>query len=101
MTLNYDKPQRRAPSITEACSIIEPDPDPNFQDWWETHGQPYEAAVIEAGGIPWTQDQEKLAELRQRGLPVDATEMQARQWLFARRYPARDWELHIRVRAAA
>jgi hypothetical protein len=27
-----------------------------FEDWWLTYGEPYEAAVIERGGTPWTTD---------------------------------------------
>jgi hypothetical protein len=38
---------------------------------------------VEADGdVPWFRDPTKLAELRKRGLPADATPMQAREWLF-------------------
>jgi hypothetical protein len=29
---------------------------PDFEKWWATYGQPYEAAVIERGGTPSTTD---------------------------------------------
>lgn len=32
-----------------------------FEEWWETYGSKYQAAVIERGGTPWTAD---LAERR-------------------------------------
>jgi hypothetical protein len=35
----------------------------SFDDWWETFGQPYEAAVIERGGTPWTTDTAERREL--------------------------------------
>lgn len=34
-----------------------------FEHWWTTHGQSYEAAVIEAGGTPWTTDMEERRAL--------------------------------------
>lgn len=36
---------------------------PEFEIWWETYGQPYEAAVIEAGGTPWTADMDERRAL--------------------------------------
>jgi hypothetical protein len=98
MAMNYAAPQRHRPSITETHSIIEPDPD--FQRYLE-RSESYFEAIRASGGTPWFEDKDKLAELRQRGLPVDASEMEAREWLYARRYPADNWELGVRVRAAA
>ncbi|WP_139807384.1 hypothetical protein [Mycobacterium avium] len=37
-----------------------------FEGWWEKHGQHYEAAVIEAGGTPWTTDIEERKALWHR-----------------------------------
>ncbi|BBY62189.1 hypothetical protein [Mycolicibacterium helvum] len=37
-----------------------------FLTWWETHGQPYEAAVIANGDTPWTADIEQRRELFMR-----------------------------------
>lgn len=35
----------------------------DFETWWETYGQPYEAVVIEKGGTPWTTSIEERQEL--------------------------------------
>jgi hypothetical protein len=40
--------------------------DHAFDSWWETHGQPYEAKVIENGGQPWTRDIDQRRELWER-----------------------------------
>jgi hypothetical protein len=37
-----------------------------FEEWWQKSGQPYEAAVIEAGGTPWTTDMDERRALWQR-----------------------------------
>lgn len=47
----------------------------DFETWWETYGQPYEAAMIEAGSTPWTAslaERQKLWVRRyQRPAPPD------------------------------
>ncbi len=40
---------QQQPILTEAQEA-------EFQAWWTRFGQPYEAAVIENGGQPWTTD---------------------------------------------
>jgi hypothetical protein len=40
--------------------------DAAFEEWWERFGQPYEAAVIEQGGQPWTTDMDERRELFKR-----------------------------------
>ncbi|WP_322859549.1 hypothetical protein U8D42_17255 [Mycobacterium europaeum] len=35
----------------------------DFEAWWENYGQPYEAAVIEQGGTPWTASIEERQKL--------------------------------------
>ncbi|NHU42581.1 hypothetical protein [Rhodococcus sp. A14] len=58
-----------------------------FEQWWERHGQPYEAAVNEGGGTPWPLDPEKRAETAKRlGLPENADPMELRRALWSRRY---------------
>jgi hypothetical protein len=57
-----------------------------FDAWWAEHGQHYEAAVIDAGGTPWPQDENKLAALRRAGLPVSGDPMETRRALWHRRY---------------
>lgn len=37
-----------------------------FESWWETSGQPYEAAVLERGGTPWTDSIEDRRDLWNR-----------------------------------
>lgn len=37
-----------------------------FQTWWDTYGQPYEAAVIANGGTPWTADLDERREVWMR-----------------------------------
>lgn len=37
-----------------------------FQSWWETHGQPYQDAVLERGGTPWTLDIDERRDLWMR-----------------------------------
>jgi hypothetical protein len=38
----------------------------DFETWWERSGQPYEAAVVERGGTPWTTDLEERRALWHR-----------------------------------
>jgi hypothetical protein len=33
---------------------VSDDREAAFDQWWATYGWPYEAAVIERGGTPWT-----------------------------------------------
>lgn len=61
-----------------------------FTAWWEKHGQPYEAAVIERGGTPWPLDPVKRAATAERlGLPDDTDPMELRRALWERRGPRR------------
>jgi hypothetical protein len=52
-TYHLDRPSARTHAEREA----------HWQRWWEKHGEPYQAAVIEAGGIPWTTDVEERKAL--------------------------------------
>lgn len=57
-----------------------------FESWWEQYGQPYEAAVLEAGGTPWPLDPAKRARTAAvLGLPEDTDPMDLRRALWARR----------------
>lgn len=57
-----------------------------FEDWWQSHGQPYESAVLEAGGTPWPLDPVKRARTAERlGLPEDTDPMELRRALWERR----------------
>ncbi|WP_237071882.1 hypothetical protein [Mycobacterium avium] len=57
-----------------------------FESWWGRHGQPYEAAVIEAGGTPWPLDPAKRARTATAlGLPDDTDPMDLRRALWRRR----------------
>jgi hypothetical protein len=38
----------------------------HFDQWWEKHGEPYQAAVIEAGAEPWTKSVDERRELWMR-----------------------------------
>lgn len=53
-----------------------------FDEWWEHYGAPYEAAVLEAGSVPWPLDEAKLSALGLDGMEP----MQARRALWDRRY---------------
>jgi hypothetical protein len=57
-----------------------------FEEWFEKHGQPYEAAVIANGGKPWPLDAEKRAAAAAKlGLPHDTEPMELRRALWERR----------------
>lgn len=59
----------------------------SFEEWWETHGKPYEAKVIENGGTPWTQDDGKRDALARAGFTTQASEdIEVRRALWERRY---------------
>jgi hypothetical protein len=55
----------------------------HFDQWWAKAGDPYQAAVIEAGGIPWT------------------TDVDERRALWARRYQRPDPPAAIPLRTLA
>ena len=60
-------------------------PPRTFEEWWERHGQPDEAAVIANGGTPWPLDPEKRAVVVERlGLPADIDPMELRRMLWER-----------------
>lgn len=56
-----------------------------FDTWWEESGQHWAAAATENDGILWTHDEQKVAALRQAGLPA-VPEHDLRRALFDRRY---------------
>lgn len=57
-----------------------------FESWWDRFGQPYEAAVIEQGGVPWVSDPDKRQVMAARlGLPADTPDMDLRRALWQRR----------------
>jgi hypothetical protein len=59
----------------------------SFEEWWDKHGTPYEAAVVAGGGTPWALDPVKrAATAAQLGLPEDTDPMELRRALWARRY---------------
>jgi hypothetical protein len=61
-------------------------PVESFAEWWERHGQPYEAAVIAGGGTPWPLDPVKAAAAAERlGLPENTDPMDLRRALWERR----------------
>ncbi|MEB3031087.1 hypothetical protein [[Mycobacterium] nativiensis] len=56
-----------------------------FAEWWQLCGQPYEAAVIKNGGVPWPMDPvRRAAAAEQLGLPADTDPMELRRALFER-----------------
>lgn len=58
----------------------------SFESWWEQCGQPYEAAVLEAGGTPWPDDPVKRQAVAGRlGLPADTPAMELRKALWEHR----------------
>lgn len=63
----------------------EPSTPEAFAEWWSTHGEPYEAAVIAAGDMPWPLDPVKRAATAERlGLPEDTDPMELRRALWER-----------------
>jgi hypothetical protein len=61
-----------------------------FAEWWELHGQPYEAAVIVNGGTPWPLDPVKRGAIARRlGLPEDTDPMHLRRALWELRNDSR------------
>lgn len=65
------------------------EPVETFEEWWERHGQPYEAAVIAGDGTPWPMDPEKRAATAERlGLPESTDPMMLRRALWERRHAA-------------
>ena len=60
-------------------------PELTFEQWFEKHGQPYEAAVIASGGMPWPMDPEKRAAAAERlGLPEHTDPIELRRALWER-----------------
>ena len=58
----------------------------DFDTWWHRFGQPYEAAVRDAGDLPWPEDPAKRQQVAARlGLPEDTDPMELRRALWARR----------------
>lgn len=58
----------------------------DFETWWRQSGQPYEDAVIEAGGMPWPLDPAKRARTAATlGLHEDTDPMELRRALWERR----------------
>ena len=67
---------------------LTPEPGQSFFDcWWQTRGEPYEQAVIEAGGTPWPGDPSKRIRVAgQLGVSVDTPDYELRRALWNRRY---------------
>jgi hypothetical protein len=60
---------------------------PTFSEWWRLYGEPYERAVIEAGGTPWPLDPAKRAVTADKlGLPADTNPMELRRALWERQH---------------
>lgn len=49
-----------------AVTLTAEEKEARFLAWWEKYGKPYEAAVLEAGGTPWTTDMNERKALWMR-----------------------------------
>lgn len=57
-----------------------------FQEYLK-HSAPYDAAIREAGDLPWHEDPERLARVAQQlGLPEDSEPLTVRRALFNRHH---------------
>lgn len=59
----------------------------SFDQWWSDRGQPYEAAVLAGGGVPWPQDPDKRKAVAEAlSVPEGTDDMELRRALWERRH---------------
>lgn len=63
--------------LDRASARTEAEREEHWRYWWTKYGEPYQVAVIEAGGTPWTADPDERRRVWFRRYERPAFEMQS------------------------